>query len=180
MILQQHSDQIWTIKNFLSVQECEDLIIFAESKGFQEATVSLKSGARMMKNVRNNDRLVYKDANLATVYWQKLQPFCPTKLDKNDVLGLNEQFRFYRYEENQRFKRHIDGRFQRNESEESRITFMIYLNEDYEGGETAFDNWTIQPQTGMALCFIHELKHEGLPLKSGAKYVLRSDIMYTR
>lgn len=120
---------------------------------------------------------MYTDSEMADSYWKRLTPFCPEELEGHMAIGLNEQFRFYKYESDQRFKRHIDGRFQRNELEESRITFMIYLNEDFEGGETAFDEVTIHPKTGMALCFIHEQKHEGCPVPAGIKYVLRSDVM---
>lgn len=174
------SDSIWIIENFLSKNECDDLIIFSEQKGYEEATVSLTSGAKMMKRVRNNYRLIHTDSNLAQKYWEKLNPFCPQSIEDYQVVGLNEQFRFYKYESEQRFKRHIDGRFKRNESEESRITFMIYLNDEYIGGETKFNNITIQPKTGTALCFIHEQKHEGVPVIQGEKFVLRSDIMYRK
>lgn len=178
MNLIQYNTNIWVIENFLTEKECEDLILFSETKGYEEATVSLKSGAKMMKNIRNNERLIYEDEILAQQYWEKLKPFCPEKLDTAIAIGLNEQFRFYKYQSNQRFKRHIDGRFQRNEQEESRVTFMMYLNQDFEGGETNFDDLSISPKTGMALCFIHELKHEGSPVTKGIKYVLRSDVMY--
>jgi len=57
---------------------------------------------------------------------------------------------------------------------------MIYLNDDFEGGETKFDNVTIEPKTGTALCFIHEQKHEGCPVVEGLKYVLRTDVMYRK
>lgn len=180
MSLITHADKIWTIQGFLTEKECEDLILFSESKGYQEAEVSLPEGAKMLKGIRNNYRLFYQDDNLAQKYWQKLKPYCPEKLEDNIATGLNEQFRFYKYEPNQRFKRHIDGRFKRNEQEESRITFMIYLNDDFEGGETTFDTLQIHPKTGDALCFIHEQKHEGSPITSGVKYVLRSDIMYKK
>lgn len=53
-------------------------------------------------------------------------------------------------------------------------------NEIFEGGETAFENLTIQPKTGTALCFLHEIKHEGCPINKGIKYVLRSDVMYRK
>jgi len=180
MKLISHTDKIWTIQEFLTPKECEDLMLFSENKGYQEAEVSLPKGAKMLKGIRNNYRLLYEDINLAQKYWQKLQPYCPEKLEDNYAIGLNEQFRFYKYEPDQRFKRHIDGRFKRNEQEESRITFMIYLNDDFEGGETAFDSLQIRPKTGDALCFIHEQKHEGSPVTSGIKYVLRSDIMYKK
>ena len=175
-----HNEIIWTIDNFLTAKECDDLIIFSEQKGYEEAKVSLQSGAKMMKGIRNNYRLMYQDKNLANQYWQLLKQFCPEEIENNEAVGLNEQFRFYKYESSQRFKRHIDGRFKRNEIEESRITFMIYLNDDFEGGETKFDNVTIEPKKGTALCFIHEQKHEGCPVVEGVKYVLRTDVMYRK
>lgn len=181
MKLTQHTLQIWTIDNFLTQKECEDLIIFSENMGYSEAEVSFMEGAKMMKGLRNNYRLLYEDAQLAADFWLKLAPFCPQNLNENVIQkGINEQFRFYKYENGQRFKRHIDGRFTRNAQEQSRITFMIYLNDDFEGGETSFDNLKIIPKTGTALCFIHEIKHEGSAIKSGIKYVLRSDVMYQK
>ncbi len=180
MNVNQHSDIIWTIDNFLSEKACEDLILFSEQKGYEEAKVSLPNGAKMIKGIRNNYRLLYKDHTLADKYWKLLQEFCPKKIENSVAIGLNEQFRFYKYESSQRFKRHIDGRFKRNEQEESRITFMLYLNDDFVGGETKFNNATIVPKAGTALCFIHEQKHEGCPVTEGTKYVLRTDVMYRR
>ncbi|MCP4439218.1 MAG: oxidoreductase, 2OG-Fe(II) oxygenase [Aureispira sp.] len=180
MELIQHTDIIWTIKDFISAKDCEDIILFSEMRGYDEAKISLSSGAKMMKGLRNNYRLIYEDQDLANKYWEKLAAFCPKELDYSQAIGLNEQFRFYRYEAGQRFKRHIDGRFRRNEKEESRITFMIYLNDDYKGGETAFDDLIIEPKKGTALCFVHEQKHESIPIQEGVKYVLRTDIMYRK
>ncbi|MDJ1504441.1 2OG-Fe(II) oxygenase [Xanthocytophaga agilis] len=175
-----HTSSIWTIDNFLSVQECDDLIAFSEKTGYDEAEVSLSSGSQMMKSLRNNYRLIYTDEILAQQLWEKIKNYVPEQIEDSQAIGLNEQFRFYRYENDQRFKRHIDGRFHRNDQEESRITFMIYLNDNFTGGETAFDNISILPVKGKALCFIHEQKHEGSPVTSGIKYVLRSDVMYKR
>ena len=179
MKLNQISDSIWTIEHFVSKKECDDLILFSEMRGFEEAKVNLANGPKMIKGIRNNLRLIYDDNNLAEKYWKRLAKYCPSILDQTwKASGLNEKFRFYKYESNQRFKKHIDGRFKRSENEESRITFMIYLNHDFKGGETAFEENIINPSSGMALCFIHELKHEGLPVITGSKYVLRSDVMY--
>jgi prolyl 4-hydroxylase len=57
---------------------------------------------------------------------------------------------------------------------------MVYLNEACEGGETNFliENISVEPKTGMALIFDHQLFHEGAAVTSGRKYVLRSDIMF--
>jgi 2OG-Fe(II) oxygenase superfamily len=176
-----YTPEIWTISDFLTEAECEQLIYFSELKGYEEATVSLPEGAKMLKGIRDNQRILYHDAQLAQTYWERLREFCPPLIDADwEALGLNEQFRFYKYEPSQRFKRHLDGRFRRNAQEESRITFLLYLNDDFEGGETRFDTVTIQPKTGTALCFVHEQKHEGCPLIAGTKYALRSDVMYRK
>lgn len=172
------SDKIWIIENFLSEKECQDLIFFSELRGYKEAEVSLRSGSKMMKGIRNNYRVIYEDEKLAKTIWEKLKDYCPSELDNATSNGLNERFRFYRYEEGQRFKRHIDGRYTKNEFEESRITFLVYLNDDYEGGVTKFKNITVEPKIGLAVCFIHEQKHEGTPVLEGVKYVLRTDVMY--
>lgn len=178
MVVTKHSPNIWTIDNFLSPSECESLILFSEQRGYQEATVSLPEGAKMIKGIRNNYRLLYQDAQLAQKYWERLLAHCPAQIGEVVATGLNDQFRLYKYADNQRFKRHIDGRFRKSGQEESRITFMVYLNDDFTGGETKFDQVTIQPKAGTALCFIHELKHEGCPVPTGTKYVIRTDVMY--
>lgn len=177
--IQALTETIWTIDQFLSDKTCDDLIMFSEQKGYSEADVGLKTGAKMMKNVRDNYRLIHEDAKLSADLWEIARATYPFVVDGVSPLGLNERFRFYRYESGQRFKRHIDGRYKRNENEESRITFMVYLNDDYTGGQTRFKDVVIQPRKGMALFFIHEQKHESIPITEGAKYVLRSDVMYT-
>ena len=103
MPLHQYTHSIWTIEGFLGKKACEDLIIFSEMRGFEEAKVSLKSGAKMMKGVRNNYRLMYSDQGLADRYWEQLKPFCPATIEQATAVGLNEQFRFYRYDPSQRF-----------------------------------------------------------------------------
>ena len=61
---------------------------------------------------------------------------------------------------------------------------MIYLNDDFTGGETKFDDSderlqvTVIPKRGMALAFAHMQLHEGAPVISGRKYVMRTDVMY--
>lgn len=177
MPIVQHTPSIWTIPHLLTETECRQLIGFAEGFGFEEATVGLSSGARMMKGVRDNFRAEVDDHALATHFWAQIKNEFPASLEGVTPVGLNPHFRFYRYEKGQKFKRHIDGRQKIGELE-SRVTFMIYLNADFEGGATAFDDVAIQPTTGTALLFVHELKHEGCPVESGQKYVLRSDVLF--
>ncbi|MGC4046428.1 MAG: 2OG-Fe(II) oxygenase [Armatimonas sp.] len=97
-------------------------------------------------------------------------------------MGLNERFRFYRYEPGQRFAPHFDGSYRRENGEESYVTLLLYLNNECEGGQTRIEvpegTYEVQPETGLALLFLHRLLHEGAPVTSGVKYVLRTDIMF--
>lgn len=171
--------EIYTIDNFLTVDECNKLIEKSEQIGFEEAGVNVDGAQKMMKMVRNNERILFEDPEYASQLWQKLQPYVKPEVGNSKAVGLNEMFRFYKYNPNQRFKMHIDGSYKRNESEFSYYTFMIYLNDSYQGGETKFASGEIiTPKTGTALIFEHGQRHEGTALVSGIKYVLRSDIMY--
>jgi hypothetical protein len=60
------------------------------------------------------------------------------------------------------------------------LTFLIYLNEGCEGGETRLPGASVSPRTGLGLLFQHLLLHEGAALQAGVKYVLRSDVMFRR
>lgn len=174
-----HQD-IYVIEDFLSAEECTNLIQIADNIGFEEAKVQTGEGQQsMMKNIRNNDRILYPNQSLADELWQKAKPFAVANIGKYVACGLNELFRFYKYSPGQRFKMHKDGSFERNETECSFYTFLLYLNNDFEGGETEFQNIvTINPKQGALLIFHHPLRHEGKILISGYKYALRSDIMY--
>ena len=82
-----------------------------------------------------------------------------------------------------------------NNTLHSRLTFLVYLNDGFEGGETVFyvphpsiNNCIfaqpVQPQMGSVLCFPHgsavdSLVHEGSAVVKGVKYVIRTDVLYT-
>jgi Rps23 Pro-64 3,4-dihydroxylase Tpa1-like proline 4-hydroxylase len=143
----------------------------------------------MLTNIRNNDRVNFDDPAYAHALWERAKQHVPEESAAGNPIGLNERFRFYRYEPAQRFKGHRDGVVERSPNEQSRLTFMIYLNEDFEGGQTVFYSETrnnslreivasIAPRTGMGLFFAHEWWHEGAPVLSGRKYVLRTDVMF--
>jgi predicted 2-oxoglutarate/Fe(II)-dependent dioxygenase YbiX len=98
------------------------------------------------------------------------------------AVGLNERFRFYRYDPGQRFAPHTDGCFRRDNGEQSQFTFLVYLNDGFEGGATAFHegraSLLVTPERGQALVFDHRQVHEGRPVVRGRKSVLRTDVMY--
>ncbi len=172
------SENIFTIDDFWTQEVCNDFIAKSEAIGYEPATVETESGQKLVTSVRNNNRVIYEDRELAELIWQQAEPYVPKQIGNSVAVGLNELFRFYKYEPGQEFKRHRDQSYIRNDGEASYYTFMIYLNGDYEGGETTFNNLTIHPKQGMALVFLHNLEHEGSPVTKGVKYVLRTDVMF--
>lgn len=171
---------VWTIDDFLSTKECKEWIRFSESEGYELAKIG--SGKRQVVNtaVRNNDRILYDDPDLATEYFRRATPFLVNDLEISEVSGFNERFRFYRYTPGQRFRQHQDGSYIRNVNEWSEFTFLMYLNDNFTGGATKFLHHEVEPKAGNALLFKHERIHEGCVITAGTKYVLRTDVMYSR
>jgi hypothetical protein len=172
------SDDIFTVAGFLSDAECDSYIRLSESLGFDDAPINTGFGQVVVKGVRDNARVILDDPALAESLWDRAREYVPAVFDRSDVVGLNERFRFYRYDPGQVFKWHCDGIFRRPNGERSQLTFMVYLNDDFEGGETRFEDFTIKPVRGMAFGFVHYLRHEGARVLRGRKYVMRTDVMY--
>lgn len=130
--------------------------------------------------------------------------------------GINRRWRVYRYQPNarERFAPHIDGGFppsgldengnflfdMGNDKTVSRLTLLLYLSDDFQGGKTVFYRPSsckvlaqVSPVTGSALIFPQAVGvdaveyarqrwplHEGSVLRSGnePKYVIRSDVLF--
>lgn len=170
-----------TREGFLTPDECDEFIKLSEEKGYAEALIQSRGkGEVMNKEVRDNDRVIWDDADLAARLFERVKPLLPQTIDDWQVLSLNERFRFYRYKDGQKFRPHVDGCFKRNDTEISFITCMFYLNEDFEGGTTYLIgvNENVYPKKGMLILFDHKILHAGMAVTSGTKYVLRTDVMY--
>ena len=153
---------IFVLHNVLSEDECQELIAFSEKQGYHEATVFTGTQHKMVKGIRNNLRVLSNDQALADKVWKRVNPFFKEKIHGFKSYGLNERFRYYKYEVGQRFNRHKDGAFERAIGDTSIYTFIIYLNEDFEGGTTDFDTISVKPEIGSALCFLHPILHLSL------------------
>lgn len=135
--IELHKD-LFLIEYFLSSEECEQYINFGNSREFEEAKIGTQDTQVTNKGVRNNDRLLFFIQDLADELWKRVEQFLPEKTGIYSALNLNEMFRIYKYSKEQRFKMHRDGSYERNDNEISFFSFIIYLNDSFEGGETEF------------------------------------------
>lgn len=135
--------------NVFTQDECNKLIEVTESLGYLgDAPVSLP------RNVRHNDNVtMVVDETTDTIIWDRIAALFDQGDDNFNglkPLGINARFRFYRYQEGDFFKPHIDGSWpgsrvinnklvgQAYDDRWSQMTFLILLSDDFDGGETQF------------------------------------------
>ncbi len=168
---------------------CNRLIARSAAMGFAPAAVAVHGKREMIAAIRNNDRLEFTDAALALEIGAALAASAEGLLSAaapgRGFAGVGDGFRIYRYVPGQYFKPHRDGDVEAAGTT-GLVTVLIYLN-DVDGGETIVmpdgysqrDSWiTIAPRQGDVLLFSHDLWHEGRPVATGQKFVLRTDLFY--
>lgn len=84
-------------------------------------------------------RVQFQDEELGKVLFEKIKNYLPKKIKKITV-GMNKYIRLSKYEPGQFFGIHKDGiNFDKdNKQNMSYATLNIFLNENFEGGETIF------------------------------------------
>ncbi|MFO0956131.1 MAG: 2OG-Fe(II) oxygenase [Isosphaeraceae bacterium] len=185
-------DRIYTVDQFLDEATCHSLIEQGESLGFGVALIGQGEDAAIRLEFRDNNRAMTDDPGLADGLFVRARPLLPASwsaMGRVWVLdGLNPRIRFYRYDPGQRFAPHYDGHYRAPDGSTSFLTFLVYLRGGIGGGSTRFYRrgdsghfrvaFEVCPAAGMALVFAHDELHEGAPVESGRKYVVRSDVMY--
>ena len=206
----------YQLHNLLSADECQHLIQLSESLGYlADAAVSLP------RNIRHNDNLTLVIDDVSErILWQRVRELVNQNLaifNNKPALGINTRFRFYRYQQGDYFSPHIDGDWpgSRVEGEQlvtnayddrySRMTFLILLNDTFEGGATRFllkpeehraENASfsqettknhrqvdVRTPTGGVLLFPHgrhplHCVHSSTPITQGVKYIIRTDLLF--
>lgn len=178
--------EVWLVEGLFSPDECTALLAAAERHGFGPTNYP--------KRYRGNTRLLSTDFSLAAAVFERLQPVLPATLQLDgeewEAVGLNEVWRMCKYQPGDRFGGHCDASFRRPDgSAESMLTVNIYMNDGYEGGRTRFyfkdhkkADWAVTPKAGLCVLFRQppgeRYYHDGEELRSGLKYLFRSDVMY--
>ena len=171
------------VENVLDEAQCAKMIERIEDLKPSIAPINSILGTRVRTDIRNNERVMFDDPEFAESVFPKARGRVPEEMYGRQLVGANERIRCYRYRQGMRFAPHSDGAFVRNDQEMSFYSYLIYLSEDFEGGETTFftePEVAIKPQLGWGLLFQHALIHEGSEVTAGVKYVARTDLMYRK
>jgi hypothetical protein len=177
--LESYRSQVSVIPGFISKAECEELIAYCENSCFRRSRVAQREGKGrtdiVSASVRSSSSVVLKDRDhpiLARLYRE-----CAAR--EGVTPRHIETIQCVRYKRGQRFKAHFDGGLNLPRL----TTYLLYLNDSYEGGETFFPmlNQSVLPVAGNCLRFpscdrdgriLWPSEHGGLPVSSGIKYAL--------
>lgn len=155
-------------KNFLTEEECQKLIDSGEGKWEEAKVYGGAKGVRTAECIwlKNNTKLS-KDIRQRVA-----------KLFSIDIKNM-ERLHVIKYQPGGEYKPHHDHRNEENPRVKS---ILIYLNDDYLGGETYFPNVQrkVKPETGRLIAWDNlmidgepdkDSMHAGLPIKDGIKYI---------
>ncbi|CAJ1445940.1 unnamed protein product [Effrenium voratum] len=177
----------FALHGLLSTEEAACYTEAARARGFDQSDVAREFPSYM----RNNSRLIHFSDALAGALYRRLAP----QLKHRDIYLLqpmgfgaegrwkptqvNPCFRISQYKEGEHFAPHCDGMYANDADECSIYSLVLYLNDNFEGGELAFEDGTsFVPRAGSAVLFPHDLKHSAEAVTHGAKYVARSELMF--
>jgi len=189
------------LSNVLSAAESATIIALGEEGGFDADEPMFKE----QESILAHAFVWVTGQHFIDSLWARVKVHLPS-----GAVGLNRRFRCYRYRSGAVYRPHIDGAWPPSWAPEadqpgdykydssdgkvlSKFTFLIYLNQDFEGGGTTFynpaledgtlDRRAITPQTGCALVFPHGATghaalHEGSEVTTGTKYVVRTEVLF--
>lgn len=163
--------------SFLTGAECDYLIAAAET-GFQPSVVVDPATGRM---IPHPGRIC--DSAMFGVFGEDLAVNAINRRIaalSGTVPAQGESLQVLRYRPGGEYKPHMDGL--PAEPNQRILTVLIYLSDDYEGGETRFERTglTFRGKKGDALLFRNSLAdgrpdpmslHAGLPVARGVKYL---------
>lgn len=192
-LLPNRKEHCILIKSAFTPDFC-DQIIAGKKASFKKAITHYPT------SYRNNERQLTDDEDFSNRLFSEIKNHIPTTIEVEGIAEveqgawmidyLNPRIRICRYLPGQYFHKHLDGVHFVSESQQSKLTFMIYLNgsEDFTGGKTLFFNskkddtiiGSYEAKKGDLIIFDHNLWHSGAVVLKGEKYILRSDIIYRK
>lgn len=168
--------EITIFRDLFTPAECDFLMTVAEP-GFAESTVVLHSGEVGRDPIRTSDD--------STMHWLIEDPAIHAlnrrlAAASGTLYEQGEPLLILRYRPGQQYRKHCDAI--PGEMNQRVKTALVYLNAEYEGGETEFTqiDVKVRGQKGDGLVFTNTIdgkrydpmaEHAGLPVRSGTKYL---------
>ena len=84
---------IVTVPDLLSATECEELVERVEELGLEIAPINTWSGTVVSPSIRNNERVMFDDQELADTIFSRLEGCAPPTFCDMKLVGANERFR---------------------------------------------------------------------------------------
>ena len=152
------------MNNFLTASECE---IYIQLINTNTNNVPFTNNGAFINNK-------WIDETLSHNFYNKLLTY---NIEDN-IVRPNSVIMTGKYVEGNSFSMHTDTGlyYDREKKEKTQWTLLIYLNDDFEGGETIFydDEWNetqiVVPKQGTAILFDIDLWHKANILYKGEKY----------
>ena len=197
------------IPDLFTVDECNAIIHAGEAVGYDPDEKAEGTSAADKKSILAHAFVWCTDQSFIDTVWRRIADMMP-ELGGERAVGINRRWRCYRYVPGSVYRPHIDGAWPGSgidaegnyvyddfaDGRMSRLTFLIYLNDDFSGGCTTFftpssrehgvlDARGVRPLACAALVFPHgdmlgALLHEGSAVTQGAKYVVRTDVLFSQ
>ncbi|KAF9465989.1 hypothetical protein BDZ94DRAFT_1159016 [Collybia nuda] len=196
------------INDVFESTECQSLVKAAEKVGLLPDE-PVAGSATQLSSVLAHNLIWLADKEFISILYDRIVDFLPQSIHNGAVKGINRRFRLYRYRPGALYRPHIDGAWPASALDStttppsyvydsdpavySRLTLLIYLNDDFEGGCTTFflpsstqgvlEARPVKPRIGTVCIFPHgatqgSLLHEGSGVRTGAKYVIRTEVLY--
>lgn len=181
-----HSPFVVVIDNFLSPEECQGLIDFADNKFTDAQVVDDATGNFVQHQARTsmNASFARGETDLITKVESRIAELIHWEMEKGEPIQV------LRYQNGGEYKAHYDWFDPNTAGGQKNIgtagqrvgTFLMYLSEVDSGGATRFPNlnFEVRPKAGMALYFADLLPtgepdtlslHSSVPVVTGTKYI---------
>lgn len=173
------------VDGFLSPEECEDLVSLADSMTGYRFTAATRDGNRTLDPNRVTEWVDFRQGQQ-----DRLDKLIRRALEQHIIPATGHQVEWFeqpevlRYEPGGYYKHHADAYYflpeQRawTKSVDRDISMLVYLNDDYEGGELDFKrlSYALKPKAGMLVWFPSDVRYEhmAMPVLSGRRYSLAS------
>ena len=171
------SPDVRTFPALFSADECDFLVDRSQPSLQPSVVVDPQTGRQVPNPVRTSDAVAFP----LVIESPAIHALCRRlAVASNTHVKQGEPLQVLRYRPGQEYRPHFDAI---GDADNQRVlTFLVYLNDDYQGGETEFitTGLKVKGRKGDGLLFRnadltgapdHNSQHAGLPVTAGEKYL---------